>query len=84
MAASAVTGGALVVAAALVSVIGFVLMNGWKPVSHMNFWTHDRAGVGPRDSFDKGGILHAIVGSLVELGIAWRSRCHWASARQCS
>ncbi len=28
------------------------------------------SGVGPKDPFDQGGILHAIVGSLIELGIA--------------
>lgn len=69
-AAGIVTAGALVVACALFSVIAFVLWNGWKPVSHLNFWTQDMAGVGPRDSLDKGGILHAIVGSLIELAIA--------------
>ena len=32
--------------------------------------SHDMAGVGPRDAFDRGGIGHAIVGSAIQLGIA--------------
>ena len=28
------------------------------------------SGVGPKDGFERGGVLHAIVGSLIELGIA--------------
>jgi ABC-type phosphate transport system permease subunit len=39
------------------------------PAVHLNFWTDDMAGVGPKDGMDKGGVLHAIVGSLIELGI---------------
>ena len=70
LAASVVTGGALVVGTALVSTIVFVVIRGWEPLTHLNFFTHDMAGVGPKDTFDRGGVLHAIIGSAVELGLA--------------
>ncbi|MEO6509384.1 MAG: phosphate ABC transporter permease PstA [Nocardioides sp.] len=70
VAASVVTGAALVVGSALVSTIVFVVARGWEPLTHLNFFTHDMSGVGPKDPFDRGGILHAIVGSMVELGLA--------------
>ena len=68
--AATVTGGALVVGGALVSTLVFVVYRGWEPLTHLNFYVCDMAGVGPRDPFDRGGILHAILGSLIQLGIA--------------
>jgi phosphate transport system permease protein len=62
--------GALVVFAALFSTVGFVLHRGWHPLTHPNFFFDDMTGVGPSDPLDKGGILHAIVGSLIEIAIA--------------
>jgi phosphate transport system permease protein len=70
VAAMVVTVGALVVGAALASTIVFVVSRGWRPLLHLNFFTHDMAGVGPRDPFTRGGILHAIVGSAIELALA--------------
>jgi phosphate transport system permease protein len=65
-----ITVGALVVGAALVSTLVFVLARGWHVLLHLNFFTEDMAGVGPRDPYDKGGILHAIVGSMIEITLA--------------
>ncbi|TIC84364.1 phosphate ABC transporter permease PstA [Nocardioides sp. GY 10127] len=65
-----VTGGALVVGLALVSTLGFILLQGWRPLLHLNFFTQDMSGVGWASELDQGGILHAIVGSLIELSIA--------------
>ena len=65
-----VTTGALVVGATVISTVVFVLSRGWHVLLHPNFFTEDMAGVGPRDPFDRGGILHAIVGSLIEIGLA--------------
>lgn len=65
-----VTSGALVVGAALVSTVVFVVFRGWEPLLHLNFFVDDMSGVGPRDPFDRGGIGHAILGSAIELGIA--------------
>lgn len=70
VAAGVVTSGALVVGAALISTIVFVVLRGWEPLTHLTFLYEDMAGVGPRDPFDRGGIGHAIVGSVIQLGIA--------------
>lgn len=67
---TAVTAGAAVVGFALASTIVFVLVRAWPALWHVAMWTDDMAGVGPRDDLDTGGVLHAIVGSLVEVGIA--------------
>ncbi|MBV9097164.1 MAG: phosphate ABC transporter permease PstA, partial [Frankiaceae bacterium] len=45
-------------------------VKGWPAYHHLNFFTHDMAGVKPTDSFDHGGILHAIVGSAEQVAIA--------------
>lgn len=68
--AGVITAGALVVGAALISTIVFVVYRGWQPLLHANFFYKDMSGVGPRDPFDRGGIGHAIIGSTIELGIA--------------
>ena len=66
-----VTSGAVVVGAALVSTVVFVVFRGWEPLMHLNFFVDDMSGVGPRDPFDRGGIGHAILGSAIQLGIAF-------------
>jgi phosphate transport system permease protein len=70
LAATVMTVGAAVVGAVLVSAVVFVAVKGWPALKHLNFFTHDMSGVGPKDDFDKGGVLHAIVGSLIQVGIA--------------
>lgn len=65
-----VTSGAVLVGAALVSTVVFVVFRGWEPLTHLNFFVDDMSGVGPRDPFDRGGIGHAIVGSAIQLGTA--------------
>ena len=69
VAGAVVTVGAMLVAGVLVSALAFVVMRGWRPLLHLNFYIDDMAGVGPKDPFTDGGILHAIVGSLIEIGI---------------
>ncbi|GCD91356.1 phosphate ABC transporter permease PstA [Nocardioides sp. LS1] len=69
VAGAVVTAGAAVVGAVLVSVVVFVVLRGWRPLMHPNFFTHDMSGVGPKDPFDRGGVAHAILGSGIELGI---------------
>ncbi|HWB68255.1 MAG TPA: phosphate ABC transporter permease PstA [Mycobacteriales bacterium] len=68
--AALIAGGAAVVGAALLTVVVFTFYKGWPAYHHLNFFTHDMAGVGPQDPLTRGGILHAIVGSFVELAIA--------------
>lgn len=69
-AAGLITAGALTVGATLVSIVVFVALRGYEPLLHLNFFFDDMSGVGPKDAFDRGGILHAITGSLIELAIA--------------
>lgn len=65
-----VTLAALLVGAALVSTVLFIFVRGWRPLTHLNTFFDDMSGVGPRDSLGRGGIAHAIVGSLIEVGLA--------------
>ncbi len=67
---AAVQGGAALTFTALVSTIAYAFIRGYHAVFHTNFFTSDMGGVAPLDPLDKGGILHAIVGSLIEIGIA--------------
>lgn len=57
------------VGVALVSTLVFIVLRGWRPLLHANFFLDDMAGVGPKDPFELGGILHAILGSVIELSI---------------
>ena len=65
-----ISAGALVVFGALFSVIVFVITRGWEALHHLNFFTDDMTGIGPSDPLDRGGILHAMLGTLIELAIA--------------
>ena len=69
--ASALIAGAAVTSfLALGSTIVFTFAHGWRAIVHLNFFTTDMAGVGPQDSLNHGGILHAIAGSMIEVAIA--------------
>jgi phosphate transport system permease protein len=70
VAESVITSSSLVVLVAVSSAIIFVVSRGWRPLTHLNFVTDDMSGVGPKDGFEVGGVLHAMVGSGIELGIA--------------
>jgi phosphate transport system permease protein len=72
-----------VVVASLALVIGFVLIRGstvftsiFAADSHQNLWqrlhffTTDMSGVGPLSGLDRGGILYALIGTLIQIGIA--------------
>ncbi len=59
-----------VLLAALGFVIGYTLLRGWHAVVHLNFFTKDLRSSLPTDPLTKGGVLHAIAGTLIELGIA--------------
>lgn len=65
-----VHGGAALVLLALVTVVGFPFVRGYHALFKVNFFTSDMNGVAPRDPFTKGGVLHAVVGTLIETGIA--------------
>ncbi len=70
LAAAMVTGGAALVGVALASTVAFTLVRGVGALFHASMWFDDMAGVGPRDALTRGGVAHAIVGSLVEIAIA--------------
>jgi phosphate transport system permease protein len=70
LAAAVMTGGAAVVGFALASTVVFTFFKAGPALLHLNLYTKDMAGVGPVDPLNKGGVLHAIVGSLIEVGIA--------------
>lgn len=68
---SIIYGAAIVVAAALVSVVVYTVVKGYPAWSHSNFFIRDMTGVDADNAvFTQGGIEHAILGSLVEVGIA--------------
>jgi phosphate transport system permease protein len=70
LAGAVVGGGAGVVGLALAWVVLSTYIRGWAAYHHLNFFTHDMAGIGPLDPLTQGGIYHAIVGTLIEISIA--------------
>jgi phosphate transport system permease protein len=54
----------------LAFVIIYTFSRGWKALVHLNFYTQDLHLTGQLDPLTKGGVLHAIVGTLIEVGIA--------------
>jgi phosphate transport system permease protein len=63
------TGGALALAI-VVAIVIYILGNGWKAVGHLAFLTTSMADSGPELPLAVGGCLHAIVGTLEQIGIA--------------
>lgn len=55
---------------ALASTVVYTFVEGWPAFHHLNFFTHDMAGVATTAPLTQGGILHAIVGTLIMVGIA--------------
>jgi phosphate transport system permease protein len=70
LAQAVIAGGAAAVGFALLATVLFTFVRGWRPLTEFNFYTKDMNGVAPTDPITKGGVLHAIVGSGIELGIA--------------
>jgi phosphate transport system permease protein len=67
---AAVLSAALLVVFALGSAIWYTLWEGRKAIVHLNFYTHDMAGVVPSAPLDQGGISHALAGTAIEVAIA--------------
>jgi len=61
---------AAVVIVALGSTVIYTFAKGWTALVHSNFFTHDMSAVAPTAPLNEGGILHAIVGTVIEVGIA--------------
>ena len=60
----------IVLLIALISVVVNTFVKGWSALHHVNFFTQDLTNAGPLDPLTVGGIRHAIIGTLIELGIA--------------
>ena len=54
----------------VVEQVGYTLVRGFNAVDHLNFWTKPLSFAGPDSPMTIGGVLHAIVGSLEQLGLA--------------
>jgi len=70
VAAAIVTAGAAVVGFALAWTILWIFLQGMPAIVHLNFYTEDMAGVGLNDPLTKGGVSHAIVGSILQVSLA--------------
>ena len=60
----------IILASALVFVVVFVITRGADALFHANFFFSDMELAGPLDPLDMGGIAHAIMGTLIQIGIA--------------
>jgi phosphate transport system permease protein len=61
---------ALLLLIALVFVIVYTFIRGWNALIHLNFYTQDQRNGGPFSPLTESGALNAVVGTLIELGIA--------------
>ncbi len=61
---------AVIVVLALASTIIYTFAQGWSALKHSNFYTRDMAGVSPTAGLNHGGMLNALVGTVIEVGIA--------------
>ena len=55
---------------ALAWVVIFTFVSGFLPLLHLNFFTSDMSEAGPLDPLTRGGILHAIAGTLIMITMA--------------
>jgi phosphate transport system permease protein len=54
----------------LAFVIFYILVRGAPAMAHLNFYLEDLSSTGPLDPLTKGGVVHGIVGTLIEISIA--------------
>ncbi|HLI56507.1 MAG TPA: phosphate ABC transporter permease PstA [Actinomycetota bacterium] len=67
--AGLIHGGAALVGLVLVSTVGFIFVKAWPAITHLNFFTKDMNGVRPTSPLNQGGIMHAAVGTAIQVGI---------------
>ncbi len=60
----------LTLVGALIFVVAYALIRGQEALSYFNFFTETMEFAGPLDPLDTGGILHAIIGTIIQIGIA--------------
>ncbi len=56
--------------AIVVAIVAYTLLKGWTAVKHLSFLTTTMADSGPLLPLSDGGVQHAIVGTLEQLGLA--------------
>jgi len=61
---------ALFALAVIAEQIGYIAYRGWPAVTHSNFWTQTMEFTGQLQPLTSGGVLHGMVASLEQLGIA--------------
>ncbi len=54
----------------LFSVVIYTFGRGLEPFGYVNFFVEDMSNAGPLDDLDRGGVLHAVVGTLIMITIA--------------
>jgi phosphate transport system permease protein len=55
---------------ALASVVIYTISRGLGPLGNLNFFTQDMSNAGPLDPLTRGGVLHAVLGTLIMITIA--------------
>ncbi|GIF96727.1 phosphate ABC transporter permease PstA [Catellatospora citrea] len=70
IAAAAVHSIAFLLLSTLAFIVLFTMWSGREALSHLNFYVEDMAEAGPLDPLTKGGIVHAVVGTLVQITLA--------------
>lgn len=61
---------AIVLILVLVVVVVFTFSRGLATLLHLNFFTQDMSRTGPLDPLTSGGVLHAVAGTLIMIGMA--------------
>ncbi|HEY2505945.1 MAG TPA: phosphate ABC transporter permease PstA [Streptosporangiaceae bacterium] len=65
-----ITGAAALVGVALIATVTYIVIRGWAAAHHLNFITQSESAADQDSPLTQGGILNAIIGSLIQLGIA--------------
>lgn len=65
-----VQSGALLLVVTLGSVLIYTTGKGFGSVMHLNMFTEDMTLAGPLDPLTRGGVVHAIIGTLIQIAIA--------------
>lgn len=70
VAAAMIRSAAVTVMFVLTLILGYTLWEGRTALGHLNFFSHDLSQAGPLDPLTKGGVLHAIAGTLFMIVVA--------------
>lgn len=61
---------AFVMLLALAVVVTYTVTRGMQALPHLNFFTQDMSNAGPLDPLTRGGVIHAVIGTLIMIAIA--------------